>query len=863
MQIIKPISLGITSRVVETQNRFSLCISAMLYFPFSHQGEEALWSEPSMWSWLALQGVPLIDEGIAKTTPEFLVHGYAYPPQGSASACAVRAEVGSTDKTLLVYGARYWKDGKPSAPATFSEMPLNWNRAYGGADILENPLGFGSSKSIQHGLEEFWLPNIEDPHHPLERPHQRVKPIGFGPIDPMWPQRARFRGTYDDRWLKEEAPAYPSDLHWQHFNLASQDQWFPQGLEGNEPFSFYNMHPQESLVSGQLPGLTARCLIRFGPSAPNASYCDVPMKLTTLWFFPHAKCAIAIVQGLCIVHEDDASDVSLLFAAVERVGRPLSRDHYLEIIKQREDPVVGAVHALNDSDLVPEGLSTIDPIMEDAKKEYALEGFSIDKQFRRAELQVEKLREDAKKRGLDPDALNIKMPEREKLPTPEQLPAYISQALEQAEKTKLQSIAQAHKDLTQAEKLAKASGIEGGEHRGPPTFNAAAELKRVQVSMGPRATPNVLNQLKTQFIQTESGMRLNYLMGAHLQSPAPPATEETTKKLRVVLAHLHTTQGKAHALNLTGINLNGTKLEGLDLTTAHMESISLIDASLEKANLSYAVLAHARAEGLQAAGAIFLGANLGKACLNKANLVGANLESTILSGTSFVEANLADARLTDARCDEAIFTKADLSRVWATGLVFTKTNFEDLKLCDANLSHCTFLECIFTRCDFSGAKINNASFVGCRFKDIKAQKVSFIQTSFVQACQFEGLDATQGKLERVNLRGASLIAARLEDAILINADLSEADLSEAILWGTNLRNAMAIRTQFNNAQLFKANLSGAILRNADFRGANLQGANLYGSDLTRIYRDEKTVFSEANFDRAKIKPFRSESATSS
>lgn len=866
MQIIKPTALGLSSRVIETQGRMGLCISAMLYFPFAEKGGETLWAEPSMWPFLALQmnGMPLIDEGVVKTTPEFLVHGYAYPPEGPAPECAVRAQVGPIEKTLLVYGARYWIDGKPSTPLPFSEMPLNWEQAYGGADVPENPLGFGSGKSIKHGLEEHWLPNIEDPHYPLQRPNQRVKPIGFGRLDPLWPQRAQFRGTYDEHWIQKEAPAYPSDLKWQHFNLASQDQWFNQGITGNEPFSFYNMHPQEPVVSGYLPGLTVRCFARLGPSAPNAVFYDVPMRVNTVWFFPHAKCAVAIAQGLCPVGEDDASDIGLLFGAVERIGHSLPREHYLEILKKREDPELGAVHALNDKDLLPEGLNADDPVMEAAKQEYKLEGYAGDNFFRRVELETTRLREEVKSRGLDPDALNIKMPQRETIPTAEQFPEYLRRILNEAKESQLKSLAQANKDIAKAEKMTTEAGINiaAGLHRGPPTFKAVAELERVRNTMGAAATPEVLSKLSSQFAQVEAGMKMNYCMGAHLQAPAPPASPQITKTLRAVLEHLQAAGGKAHSADLTGADLNHIKLPGLDLTGAQMESVCLANANLEKANLSFAVLAHAKAEGLQAAGAICQATNFGKACLDKANLTDANLDGAILSEASLIGANLAGASLIEARLDDAVFTNSDLSRVLATGLLFTKVSFEGLKLCEANFSRCTFVECNFTQCDLSGAKVDEASFVRCTFINVKAHAASFIQTSFTQQCQFEGFDATNAQLTRINLRGASLAGARLEGAVLAHADISEADFSNTILWGADLRDAMAVRTNFKNAQFFKANAAHAILKNADLRGANLQGANLYASDLTRIYRDEHTIWNDANLDRAKTKPERKEVAVS-
>jgi hypothetical protein len=77
--------------------------------------------------------------------------------------------------------------------------------------------------------------------------------------------------------------------------------------------------------------------------------------------------------------------------------------------------------------------------------------------------------------------------------------------------------------------------------------------------------------------------------------------------------------------------------------------------------------------------------------------------------------------------------------------------------------------------------------------------------------------AEQGN-ERVDLRGADLRGAELEDA-----DLRWADLSGANLFKANLR----------WSHLYRADLSGAHLEDANLRGADLSSANLRGADLSR------------------------------
>ena len=146
-----------------------------------------LWAEQSMWSFLAKEmAQPLIDEGVAKLTPEFLVHGKAFPPQDTPTACAVRARFAGCEKTLLAFGDRYWDGDRASAPRPFESMPIDWSQAYGGADFAQNPHGRG--RITQDGVA--WLPNIESPHERLLRPDEAIAPAGFGALDSMAPQRA-------------------------------------------------------------------------------------------------------------------------------------------------------------------------------------------------------------------------------------------------------------------------------------------------------------------------------------------------------------------------------------------------------------------------------------------------------------------------------------------------------------------------------------------------------------------------------------------------------------------------------------------------------------------------------------------------
>ncbi len=101
-------------------------------------------------------------------------------------------------------------------------------------------------------------------------------------------------------------------------------------------------------------------------------------------------------------------------------------------------------------------------------------------------------------------------------------------------------------------------------------------------------------------------------------------------------------------------------------------------------------------------------------------------------------------------------------------------------------------------------------------------------------------------LDRVNLNGADLLYANLQDARLVHADLQGADLSRTNLRGANLMHANLMGadldlvdfsgaflkyTNLQSTSLYKANLRNAILTGANLQGAHLRGAFLNRADL--------------------------------
>ena len=97
------------------------------------------------------------------------------------------------------------------------------------------------------------------------------------------------------------------------------------------------------------------------------------------------------------------------------------------------------------------------------------------------------------------------------------------------------------------------------------------------------------------------------------------------------------------------------------------------------------------------------------------------------------------------------------------------------------------------------------------------------------------LEVERGAQLRLDLHGAILRGARLDNTELRGALFWDADLSSApeeVINVTRLDGADLTRANLVRADLSNANLAGAVLKNAELARANLKGAKLQTADLT-------------------------------
>ncbi|MEM9462924.1 MAG: DUF2169 domain-containing protein [Myxococcota bacterium] len=217
------------------------------------------------------------DFSLRKPQTDVVVVGKAVAPEGRpVNRMMVRLEVEGRTKDIAVFGERRWVRAagglRFSPPVPFREMPLTFDRAFGGIDNSTNSntvaaerrnlvgVGFARNRSPR-AMDGRPLPNLERPDQLIRSPGNWPTPIGLGFVGRSWLPRAGFTGTYDQRWRDEIAPFLPADFDDRYFQAAPVDQHFPP-FEGGERIRCVHMAHQP-VVEYRLPRIELPIRFRF------------------------------------------------------------------------------------------------------------------------------------------------------------------------------------------------------------------------------------------------------------------------------------------------------------------------------------------------------------------------------------------------------------------------------------------------------------------------------------------------------------------------------------------------------------------------------------------------------------------------
>jgi len=163
-------------------------------------------------------------------------------------------------------------------------MPLRWERAYGGLNLAENPMGRGIEPWIEaDGRKHFYLANIEPPGTPIRAPGQAASPACFAPILPDWQPRFGRQGTRDQRWATFIAPLPPHDHDQRTAQVAPEDQWISGYWRGDERITLTNLHPLHASFATSLPGKRLRLFIEVAAQdSGKLNFGEIPLDLDTI-----------------------------------------------------------------------------------------------------------------------------------------------------------------------------------------------------------------------------------------------------------------------------------------------------------------------------------------------------------------------------------------------------------------------------------------------------------------------------------------------------------------------------------------------------------------------------------------------------
>ena len=329
-----------TFGIADTQ--YMAC-TVLMYFDLTAPDEPL--KEQEMWTDIPplLGGQGILDQGMPKPRGEVLVTGKCFTPNREPrGASRISVRVGAMQKTLDVFGRRYWKGvagtmRRISDPEPFTEMPVVWENAFGGPGFERNPVGKGMATSLDStGQEVHPLPGIEYSDRLIGSPDDRPRPAGFGPMDVTWPQRQGKAGTYDDKWQRERWPCFPDDMNYEFFNAAPEDQFIQGYFTGNEAVEVIGMHPDLPRIASRLPGLRIRCFVTKKRSLrpgdrDEPDFQEVKTHIDTVWLFPEILRGVVMFRGSTPILDDEYADVVRIFLATEKMAEdPRPMGDYFE-----------------------------------------------------------------------------------------------------------------------------------------------------------------------------------------------------------------------------------------------------------------------------------------------------------------------------------------------------------------------------------------------------------------------------------------------------------------------------------------------------------------------------------------------------
>jgi uncharacterized protein YjbI with pentapeptide repeats len=864
MKIVKPLSLGVLTRSYLMGGERRFVVSALGFFKLGEPVQRfAMENEqwPGVLKALAEHGImqPL-DEVLLKPRAELLLAGNAYAPDGKpVERMQVTLSAAGIEKTLNVIGERAWRYDpwlRIDEPKPFVSMPLSFTNAFGGPHHPGNPIGCGYDRNrlaALIGTNSRPMPNLELAGEPVRRHWVRYAPAGFGPLAFDWQARTQHAGRYGPKWLAQEAPGFSSSAAPALFQRAPADQWLNAYLQGGEAYRLAGMHPQHSVIEGQVPPLGARAFIqRSGAAAIE----PVQLHFDTVWFFPGLLLGVALYHGETSHADSLGFDIETVMVAYEHRDRPRSYAHYADVYARRTDPAAAAAHLFNESDLAADFDAPTLVARSTASAARAADAAAAQQARLAAQL-------------ADFHATSGTAP------ASETTAAHAAAAGVQTSLPMLDRVSIAESDFDLSPILASAHSMLAEARTHAASLQAAmplpvksADAPALDLTARREAALTRASEAASDILPLDAGATLSAPARRILPTGVPTSVADHDK-LATVLAAQAGQQRAARRARLSytdpdgplppelarwlglqveqwyraGVSLAGRDLAGFDLSGLDLTNADLREVQLENADLRNTLLAGARLDR-----AVLTGAALDGADFSCATLIDANLSHSTGTHSVFAGADLSKAWALDAQWPAADLSDARLDHCLASGI-----GLAGARLHRASAGHAIFLNAVASGSDWQAAQLTStvlmrADLSGATFARATLRKAVLMDAKLTQA-SFEGatlIDVVAGGLagdwsntrlaglraEHCSWQQATLHGSDWRGGTLQACDFGRADLSRAQLSDGHFSGCLFTATNLTGVRAERANLYRAVCRAANFTDASLAGASLFQADTS-------------------------------
>lgn len=881
MRVIKPINSTIITRPFRFLKKNYLAINGIIFIDnnnnYKLKSEQDLWKQFSDVCLKEFQ-TSVLEMGIPRKYPEFLVFGYGYGKYSKHNVCAVSVKLNNVYKSLLVFGDRYWDGDNISDPIPFDKIPINWQNSYGGEGYEFNPFGKGKNEVLINGVKTLQLPNIEKAGNLIRKKNDSVKPEIFTPMFVDYPNKNMLMGTYDDKWREEDFPGFAKDIDWSYFNQAFPDQRL-HSLNANDEIVYSNLNPEYQELINYVPDIRLKAFLK----PKGKGFLDpIQLKLTSYWGFPHDNTAFLIYQNSIETISDDDSDFSDIILAIDYKDDCRPKSHYEEIYRERTSFKIKPSSILYDGSLVskellPEGLKfplsdlLLKPLKK-AVKDIDVNQKKLDESENKLNNQFKSSKGDYKNQQTEIVNEQLKLlgglvnspTDTSTLSNTKKLLEKGYYELDDFDKNDdlISSFDKSMIEQKREEKKIRKQldlKIKDIEDKFKDV-DSSPELEEMKARHNERS--KIKYEHKVLYANTSGNEHTNYINESY--------DKLNDKFLEVCKKPSFDFESK--------INAQNAKLASFSLTIDKDDKNTFIvkDETISGVNFENSIVQNVIYEKLYFKGVTFDGVTFNgvqfnncrfddvvfKNCqIDKVEFNSSDLSLVKFSSLSFLTLN----SFVNCNLESCEFVNVISGRIFFRNISFKSTNFEYIGFNRCMFDSVKFFDCKFLQTGIMQGRFNNISFINC--KNIESLAIAFKvikNIEFINCKVKYGTITLNSTVHNLKIHNCHFKHSGFRDNVYNNVEIIDSDMSNNDFSSSEFNNLYATNTYFVESIFDKTFFNQCKFNNCDFRLSNLKSSifetsalnrvSFYSAELSMVNISSDTVLSECNTELANFVP---------